>query len=103
MLVLDESNFEKTLAENDVLMLEFFAPWCGNCQRLRPRYARAAAALASEGSKARLAKVRVVVVVVVIRELQWHEWREIGNGLLLHVEYALSAHHLNSKSCRYGG
>eukprot|EP00903_Cladosiphon_okamuranus_P012417 g11636.t1 len=57
VLVLNESSFEKALAENDVLLLEFFAPWCGNCQRLRPRYARAAAALASEGSKGRLAKI----------------------------------------------
>lgn len=59
MLVLDESNLEQALAENDVLLLEFFAPWCSNCQRLRPRYARAATALAGEGSAARLAKVCV--------------------------------------------
>eukprot|EP00752_Nemacystus_decipiens_P002737 g2556.t1 len=57
VLVLDESSFESALAEKDVLLLEFFAPWCGNCQRLRPRYARAAAALAAEGSAARLAKI----------------------------------------------
>lgn len=54
-MVLDASNIEDALKEHEVLMLEFFAGWCGNCKRLKPRYARAADELAAEGI--RLAKV----------------------------------------------
>lgn len=54
-MVLDASNIERAVKEHDVLMLEFFAEWCGNCKRLKPRYARAADELAPEGI--RLAKV----------------------------------------------
>ncbi|CAN0296412.1 unnamed protein product, partial [Ectocarpus sp. 8 AP-2014] len=63
VLVLDESNINQALEDADggddggALLLEFFAPWCGNCNRLRPRYARAADALKKEGSLARLAKI----------------------------------------------
>ncbi|CAN0448260.1 unnamed protein product, partial [Laminaria digitata] len=55
VLALDSSTIEAALKENDVVMLEFYAPWCGNCQKLKPRYARAADKLVGKG--VRLAKV----------------------------------------------
>lgn len=64
VLVLDESNFQQALEDNGVILLEFFAPWCGNCKRLQPRYARAADALVKEGNVARLAKVDILAVAV---------------------------------------
>eukprot|EP00904_Undaria_pinnatifida_P002486 jgi/Undpi1/12238/HiC_scaffold_5.g01914.m1 len=49
VLSLDTSTIDAALKENDVVMLEFFAPWCGNCVKLAPKYARAAEALAGTG------------------------------------------------------
>lgn len=55
VMVLDSSNMTAALEHNDALMIKFFAPWCGNCQRLAPKYAKAATELAVDGI--RLAKV----------------------------------------------
>ena len=53
---LTESSFDGFLKENRVLV-EFYAPWCGHCQKLEPEYNSAADALKMEGAKTLLAKV----------------------------------------------
>ncbi|XP_061847921.1 protein disulfide-isomerase A2 [Colius striatus] len=57
VLVLHEHNFARALSEHQLLLVEFYAPWCGHCQRLAPAYAEAAATLRNESSPARLGKV----------------------------------------------
>ncbi|NWZ45630.1 PDIA2 isomerase, partial [Brachypodius atriceps] len=57
VLVLHEHNFARALREHQLLLVEFYAPWCGHCQRLAPSFAQAAAELRNESSPARLGKV----------------------------------------------
>lgn len=46
VIELTDSNFDKlVLDSDDVWLVEFFAPWCGHCQRLAPEWAKAATEL----------------------------------------------------------
>ena len=43
---LTPANFQKEVIKSDsVWIVEFYAPWCGHCQRLVPDYTKAAKAL----------------------------------------------------------
>ncbi|NXU16059.1 PDIA2 isomerase, partial [Pardalotus punctatus] len=57
VLVLHERNFARALRENQLLLVEFYAPWCGHCERLAPAFSQAATELRNESSPARLGKV----------------------------------------------
>merc|ERR550532_2796291 len=57
VLVLEEKTFETAIRENPVILVEFFAPWCGHCKQFAPEYAAAAKQLKAATPSIPLAKV----------------------------------------------
>ncbi|XP_068693419.1 protein disulfide-isomerase A3-like [Montipora foliosa] len=57
VIELDDQNFKSGTDGKDIMLVEFFAPWCGHCKRLAPEYEVAATKLKDNDPPIPLAKV----------------------------------------------
>lgn len=57
VILLTDMNFQKALDENTLLLVDFYAPWCGHCKELAPKFAEAASILKAKNSPIKLAKI----------------------------------------------
>jgi protein disulfide-isomerase-like protein len=58
---LTDQTFDDTLRDNAVVMVKFYAPWCGHCKAFAPEYEKAAQMIKQQGKTYVLANLDATV------------------------------------------
>lgn len=59
--VLTTAAFDKFVADNELVFVEFYAPWCGHCKSMAKDYEKLAQGFEAEGGRVKIAKVDATV------------------------------------------
>ncbi|XP_071109645.1 protein disulfide-isomerase A3-like [Haliotis cracherodii] len=68
VLEFTDTDFKSKAALHELILVEFFAPWCGHCKKLAPEYEKAATTLKSNDPPVALAKVDCTVQTEVCKQ-----------------------------------
>lgn len=75
VLVLTKNNFEQAILANAFLLVKFYAPWCGYCQKMAPEYANAAQYISQSGIQyIKLGKVDATIESDLAKKFGIHEY-----------------------------
>jgi len=61
VMVVTTDNWDEAVRDDNNVLIEFYAPWCGHCQSLAPEYAKAAKSLKDAKSGITLGKVDATI------------------------------------------
>lgn len=59
--VLTDANFKDYVAQNEFVLVKFYAPWCGHCKKMAPGYSKLGKRMMDENSNVKIAKLDATV------------------------------------------